>query len=87
MSSRSAPKLEAQAAVRHRADIVAAEEALTSAEALDENHKATAADAQAAATAAGEGTARTRETFQRVRAEGTKRRRERARSSRGGPPP
>ena len=73
--SHCAPKLDAQVAVRHRADIAAAEEALASAEALAANRKATAADAQAAA---GQGTARARETLQRVRAEGVKRRREEA---------
>ena len=64
MISRCAPKLDAQAAVRHHADIAAAEEALASAEALEEERKAAAADAQAAATAAVEGTARARETPQ-----------------------
>ena len=60
---RCAPKLGAQTAVRHRAVIAAAEEALASAEALEEKRKATAADAQVAATAAGEGTERARETL------------------------
>ena len=74
--SRGPPKLDAQTAVRHRANIAAAKKALASAEALEEQRKATVADAQAAATAAGESTARARETVHRIRAEEAKRRRE-----------
>ena len=71
-----------QAAVCHRANI-AAEEALATAEALETQRLATVAKAQAAATAAGEGTARARETLQRARAEGAKRRREEAAAEQG----
>ena len=73
--SRCAPEIDAQVAARHRTDIAAVEEALASAEALEKRRKATAADAQAAATTAGQGTARAREALQRVRAEEAKRRR------------
>ena len=67
--------LDKQAAVRHRANIAAAEEVLATAEAL-ETQRVT--EAKAAATAAGEGTAGARETLQRARAEGAKRCREEA---------
>ena len=76
MTSRCAPTLDAQAAVRHRAGIAAAAVALASAEALEESSKATAADVEEAGSAARQGTARARETLLRVRAERAKRSRE-----------
>ena len=72
--SRCAPKLDAQAGIRHRANIVAAAEALASADALEEQRKATVADAQAAATAAGEGTAHARKKLLWIRGKGARRR-------------
>ena len=83
MISRCAPTLDEQATVHHRANIAAAEEALATAEALEKQRLATVTEAQAAATVAGEDTVRARETPQRARAEGAKRRREEAVAEQG----
>ena len=70
--SRCAPELDARAAVPQRGDIAASEEA------LEESREATAADTQVAVTAAGQVTARARDTLQQVRDERVKIRREEA---------
>ena len=54
VSLRSAPEIGAQVSARHRANIAAAEDVLASAEALEKSRKVAVADAQAAATTAGQ---------------------------------
>ena len=73
--SSSATEIDAQVSARRRADIAAAEDALATAEELERSRTAAAADAQAAAVSAGQGTVRAREALHRTRAEGAKRHR------------
>ena len=75
LTTSSITEIDAQVSARHHVDITVAEEALATAEELENSRKTVAVDAQAAADSARQGTARAREALQRSRAEETKRHR------------